>query len=240
MLLSILGLYNHDKTIFDAMVLPDGVDRDIVINNILLECAEFEVIYPSWPAMAFGIEYWSKKELPVWRKLYDTTVLEYDPLTNYRSTINESISSGGNENETIDRTYGRKQTSSSEGESHRNSEIERTFDRTDNLTSQNVPYNDSDFQDYSKDSHAIQDFDDTTDTTTVKDNVSNTTDITDSDITNRGKEDERSSVKESKSEGMSGNRIVQEMVDAERQTALFNIYDTIIDSFKKRFCLLVY
>lgn len=240
MLLSILGLYNHDKTIFDAMVLPDGVDKDIVINNILLECAELEVIYPSWPAMAFGIEYWSKKELPVWRKLYDTTVLEYDPLTNYRSTIDESILSGGSENETVDRTYGRKQTSRSEGESHRNSEIERSFDRTDNLTSQNVPYNDDDFKDYSKDSHAIQDSDDTVDTTTVKDNVSNTTDITDSDITNRGKDDERISVKESKSEGMAGNRIVQEMVDAERQTALFNIYDTIIDSFKKRFCLLVY
>ena len=41
--MSILGLYQWDNTIFDAMVLPDQIDKTTLINNILDESAEQEV-----------------------------------------------------------------------------------------------------------------------------------------------------------------------------------------------------
>lgn len=43
--LSILGLYQWDSTLFDPMTVPDGVDKQAVVNNILLDCAELEVLY---------------------------------------------------------------------------------------------------------------------------------------------------------------------------------------------------
>ena len=38
--LSILGMYNYDNTIFDNLIIPDGVDKELLINNILLDNAE--------------------------------------------------------------------------------------------------------------------------------------------------------------------------------------------------------
>ena len=44
--LSVLGLYNYDSQIFDRLELPEGVDKETVVNSILLECADLEVLYP--------------------------------------------------------------------------------------------------------------------------------------------------------------------------------------------------
>ena len=34
--------------------------------------------------------------------------------------------------------------------------------------------------------------------------------------------------------------MTQQMIEAEREVDKFNIYDFIVDSFKRRFCILVY
>ena len=43
--LTLRGLYNYDSSIFDSMVLPMGIDKDIAINNILFRASDFEVLY---------------------------------------------------------------------------------------------------------------------------------------------------------------------------------------------------
>ena len=45
--LSIRGLYQYDNTLFDEMFLPDGLDKDTLVQNLVAELAEVEVIYPS-------------------------------------------------------------------------------------------------------------------------------------------------------------------------------------------------
>ena len=59
--LSILGLYQYDSTILNGLInaLPkdpdtgaDLVKADVLVNNILLECAELEVCYPENPDFA--------------------------------------------------------------------------------------------------------------------------------------------------------------------------------------------
>lgn len=105
--LSILGLYNYDNTIFDNLVTPFE-DNGNLIQNILMECAELEILYPDADFMKFAIGAWSQKQLPIWNKLYNTEKLEYNPLenanrteeTNDTSVINESNS--GNNKSTLD------------------------------------------------------------------------------------------------------------------------------------------
>lgn len=105
--LSILGLYNYDSTIFDNMVSPFE-DNENLIQNILMECAELEILYPDADFMKFAIGAWSQKQLPIWNKLYNTEKLEYNPLenanrteeTNDTTVINESNS--GNNKYTVD------------------------------------------------------------------------------------------------------------------------------------------
>lgn len=81
--LSILGLYNYDNSIFNLFVVPDGMDKELIINNILLECAEMEIIYPEPDIMKNAIGLWSNKQLESWARMYKTMQLEYDPIYNY-------------------------------------------------------------------------------------------------------------------------------------------------------------
>lgn len=84
--LSILGLYNYDDTIFDNIELPDGVDSATAVDAILYDCAELEIIYPDPECMKKLISVWSKRELPVWERIYKAVNMEYNPIENYNRT----------------------------------------------------------------------------------------------------------------------------------------------------------
>ena len=81
--LSILGLYEWDNTIFDLMALPAGVDRNTLRDNLLAETAELEVLFPNPVVMKNLIGVWSKKQIDIWNRLFDTTKYEYNPIENY-------------------------------------------------------------------------------------------------------------------------------------------------------------
>lgn len=98
MLLSIMGLYEYDNTLFQGLQLPEGLDRDAVINEILLQCAELEIVYPSIDIMKLAITTWSIANQYTWQKLYDTMVVEYNPIWNVDATtvIDRDATGSGN------------------------------------------------------------------------------------------------------------------------------------------------
>ena len=84
--MSVLGLYNYDNTLFANMSYPTGFqndDKTTFVNNLLMELAELEVLYPNPSFMKFAIANWSKKELPTWNRMYAASLLEYNPIENY-------------------------------------------------------------------------------------------------------------------------------------------------------------
>lgn len=85
-LLSIITMYNYDPSIFDNMVIPAELDRDLLTDNIMLELGELELLYNDPNMMKFAIGRWSAKELKKWKDLYKTTTLEYNPIENYYRT----------------------------------------------------------------------------------------------------------------------------------------------------------
>ena len=92
--LSIMGLYNNDPTVLDMMVFPEGFTQEQEQNvkeNILVECAEFEFLYPNPTVAKTIIGIWSHKELPYWQRVYDASQLEYNPIENYRRNETETI-----------------------------------------------------------------------------------------------------------------------------------------------------
>ena len=97
---SLLGLSRINPGILDDLVLPDGLDADLVKDNLLAETAELEVIYPDALFMQSMIGRWSKKELPIWTRLYKTTQLEYNPIENYDRT--EEWTEGENSARSVD------------------------------------------------------------------------------------------------------------------------------------------
>lgn len=98
--LSLYGIYQFDNTIFENMVLPASVDREKLIDSILLESIDREVLYPSPDMLKAAIGIWSRRELPVWEHLADTLSYDYDPIYNYDRTedYSEDYSDTGNNN----------------------------------------------------------------------------------------------------------------------------------------------
>lgn len=89
-LLSILGLYEAEPTLFDNMVLPSGMDKETVIDSILQDCMELEAVYTSPYAMKLMIGVWARRELPTFERVWKAEQAEYNPIENYDRKQNDS------------------------------------------------------------------------------------------------------------------------------------------------------
>lgn len=89
--LSVMGLYNWDPDLFEEMEVPEGVDKDTAVMDILIKCADLEISIPDWDMLKMAIGVWSKKNIWKWDKLYKTTQFEYNPIWNKDGTVTETV-----------------------------------------------------------------------------------------------------------------------------------------------------
>lgn len=82
-MLSILSLYAFDNTIFDEMVLPQGIDRQTIIDKICFDNAELSLLYIDPDTMRLLIKNWSTVQSPNWDRIAQALNAEYSPIENY-------------------------------------------------------------------------------------------------------------------------------------------------------------
>lgn len=77
----------YDEDLFKAFDdLPEGIDKDVLVNNILLRGGEFEVIYSDPYFMQEAIYTWLAKWQRTLEKWLAALAVKYDPLNNYDRT----------------------------------------------------------------------------------------------------------------------------------------------------------
>lgn len=85
--LTLIGLQKYmndfEDDLFKNIVLPEGIDKDIFTNNVLLRGGEFEVMYPDPLFLQDAITFWSKKWYRTFNKWVEALDIEYAPLENY-------------------------------------------------------------------------------------------------------------------------------------------------------------
>lgn len=81
--ITLIGFYNYDDTLFDNLTVPTGLDKETLVNNILLRGGEFEVLYANPTFLKSAIGVWSKKWQRTMQKWYDALQVQYRPLENY-------------------------------------------------------------------------------------------------------------------------------------------------------------
>lgn len=81
--LTLIGMFNYDNTLFDAMILPDGIESDLVIDTILEKSGEFEILYPNLDFMKVKIGTWFQRHFRTFDKWNTALDIEYNPLENY-------------------------------------------------------------------------------------------------------------------------------------------------------------
>lgn len=86
--LTILGLYEFDDGVFleKHLLVPSTIDKGILIRNLVAELAELELLYPDLDTMAVLVDAWARKQLPIWNRLEQTMLYQYDPISNYDRT----------------------------------------------------------------------------------------------------------------------------------------------------------
>lgn len=125
-ILTIIGFYNYDPTLFDDMIMPEGIDKNLVIDSIIMRGGEYEVLYPNPALLKSLIGSWSRQWYNVfynWLRANDE-IDTVNPLYNYDriedwsdSSANHSISndtmSGTGSTTGEDSTSGSNSTNSS-------------------------------------------------------------------------------------------------------------------------------
>ena len=226
--MSLLGLYKVNSGLFLELELPEGISKDTVVDNILMETAELEILYPNPYFMQAAIGTWSSKELPVWKKLYETTVLKYDPISNY------DRSESWTENENTDKEGSSEIRGSVSTETEGNTTQNRNGSGSTDTSHYVSAYNETDFTPTAKDSETQNA------SSTTSQNDSSSVDSSESSSGNTSESENRSSKRAGEVRGSTGFYTKQKMIEQEREVAMFNIIDHIISSFKNRFCLLIY
>lgn len=85
--MTILSFSNYmeanDTDLFSELQLPVGINRDILIKNILINAGDFEILYSNPYFMQEAIGVWSQKWERTFRRWVEVLNIDYDPLTNY-------------------------------------------------------------------------------------------------------------------------------------------------------------
>ena len=83
-MISLYGLYETDRTIFDGLQLPEQANREELITNLLLEVGEMEIVYPDADIMKMAIESWSDGMIRSWEMIATVLYEKYDPFVNIK------------------------------------------------------------------------------------------------------------------------------------------------------------
>lgn len=232
-LLTIMGLYNYDNTIFDNLMLPDGVDKPTLIDNIVLETAELECIYPTPVFLKTAIGLWSNVQFLTWDRVYSAMNLDYNPIENYDRQETETTTGtrahSGKDTTTRSGTVSEtgSTTASTQGTA---SESGTTTNKIAGFDSTTLVDHDS-----STGSNTRQASDSSTGSSTRSGSDSSTQELT------HGEQIADSGSRTSRIHGNIGVTTSQQMLQSELDLAPnLNIYQYITADFRKRFCVEVY
>lgn len=142
-LIGMEAFLNPEHSVFENLVLPEGINKDDVIGAITLRCQEFELLYSDPDFMTAAVTLWGKKYYWTFDKWIKLMNKEYDPLYNkdYHEVITDthqgSSQSSGNSQTTnnlrseIDATMEHSEKAYNSG----NTYVPTAKDETDSVTS---------------------------------------------------------------------------------------------------------
>lgn len=213
---TIMGLENllrgQNDSLFKNIVLPTGIDKSILVDTILLKCAELEVYYFSPQYMKMVTEHFFLKHQQTFEKWVEGLSVTWNPIENYDRY--ENWKDKGTDDRTGHRTdqSTASDTSSATGSGETASDV-TTYDSGT----------------YKPDGKTTSSSGSSSTASTTGNNESNTTD--------NGKHE---SEHDGHIHGNIGVTQAGEMLSNWMEVWRFNIYDEIAELYKDEFCVGVY
>lgn len=232
----LIGMYNYDNTVLDLMLVPEELDRQTLIDNLLMQSAEMELLYNNVGFLKQAIGSWSKKNIDIWNRLYETTQYEYNPIWNKDGHIIDTetrdLAGTNYHTDNLDRTD--KLTD----KNTRNFEDKETRDLDDTALNSVYGFNSS------TEAPADKVHTDYNGTDTFNHTGTDTIDHTGTQDIDRTYDENTTDTgtvtHEITEQGNIGVTSTQSLIKEQRDVVSFNVMDVIIKDFIQRFCLGVY
>ena len=210
--ITLFGMHQYNSHLFDGLTVPSGIDRDELINNILLLGGEFEVLFADADFMQFSIGVWSKKWQRTMERWYEALQMEYNPIENY------------------DRMEDWTDQKADTGKTTRN-EMANAIDNSISTGNGNTQNSISAFDAVTYTPH------DQSTTTSNGNNTSESLTSATGDVTN---EATSNGVHSGRTHGNIGVTTTQQMLEQEFNIARFNLMDEIAYLFLSELCIYTY
>ena len=92
-------MWQFNNALFEKFEVPEQINKQDVVDTILLECAELPVVYTNWDVLQGAIGLLSKRRLHAWERMAKALFEDYNPLHNFDryedSSDDENTSSSG-------------------------------------------------------------------------------------------------------------------------------------------------
>lgn len=224
----------------DAMHLPEGLDRQLVIDNILIETAELSIVYSKPDTFKFMLDRWSAAKNLIWTQLYQTMLYDYNPIANYdrwEETVHRNDhTDSGQKRDGFSNSGGYNDSGETGYEDNGRTDTNNKVDLQHDIYGFNNPA-----PAHSWDEHTTSKADET-----VKNTGKSTTKL-DNTHTEQGRSGQNTANQsvdfdagKSHMYGNIGVTTTQQMIQAQRDVVQFDIIAHIVRDFKKQFCLGIY
>ena len=223
------GFYQYDKTLFDDIVLPDGIDKDNLVSDIMRNSGDLYPYHQVPEYLKRNITFWFSRRLFDFDRMYESLRMEYSPIENYDriEDIKREYKDSGTDTETL--TLGSSTTSSHTG--------------TDTDSTQGGGSNEKGVSAYNEDGYTNREKDTEThnsnNTQTYNSTVTNTGSGSDKTQTDYGKQ--RTETENTRIHGNIGVTTSQQMIESEMSLrAKYDIYKIISREFEREFLVQIY
>lgn len=230
--ITLIGFYQWMKAnnddLFANLSVPSGIDRSKLINTILMNGAEFEVLYGDADYFKFLIGPWSDKWYRTMDRWAKALNIDYAPLENYdrQEEWNDSgnsirsnsktASDSRNENDNTVTTANSTSSGSGSNENKKSAYDANTYS----------PYEKSETSSSGNNtSNGIE---------AASKNASGTMNESDNEINSNN------NVRTGRAHGNIGVTTSQQMLESELDISRFNLYDEIAALFLTEFCIYTY
>lgn len=234
--ITLMGMYRWFKVnnddLFKNLSVPSGIQKSVLEDTILMNGAEFEVLYSDGDFMQEMIGNWSLKWQRTMKRWVDALAIDYAPLENYDRQEEWTDKSTGLNSDT-------KTASDAKTENRSDNTMTSAVSSSTgsgNTEDKKSAYDSSEYQNYQK-----------SDTSSSGNNTSNGVeaavskqDGTLSHTENGNSVNTTEANRTGRAHGNIGVTTSQQMLEAELDVSRFNLYDEISYLFLSEFCIYTY
>lgn len=207
------GFYQYDKTLFDGIVLPEGLRKDILIADIMSTSGDLYTYHQVPDMLKHNITFWFSRRLFDFERMYKALRADYSPIENYDriENVKRQHENSGQDKETL--TLNSSTTSTHTGD--------------DTAETQVSAYNETDYTNRDRETQNY--------------NTTTQTQGSGSDSTTREYGLTQSETEETRIHGNIGVTTAQQMITEEmRLRATYDIYRIITSEFEREFLIQIY